>query len=341
MKFGVLLDNFGGFPETGRGALACIDLARHAERLGFDSVWVTDHVVLPVERATTYPHGSSSEPHDNLDGFPYTWEQEIFEPVTLMAALATATERVEIGVSVLVIPYRHPLLTAKMLATIDQLSRGRIILGAGVGWLREEFEALGLDREIFERRGAVTMDYLRAIQAAWTANTNATSKRAGTGRGAAHAGPFARFEGVGTRPLPYRKPHPPCWIGGQGERALVRSVALGQGYLAISSDPERLAADTSRIRDLCTVAGRDADSLDIAHIDGVILADEAGDAPAHAGATLVGSPARILEELAAYARAGLTHLVAGVSRKGDLRFESVVDALEEVASEILPVARRL
>ncbi len=144
------LNNFGGFPETGRGTLACIDLARHAERLGFDSVGVTDHVVLPLDRKTPYPHNASGL-------FLYTWEQDISEPITLMAARATATGRVEIGVSVLVIPYRHPLLTAKVLATADQLSQGRIILGAEVGWLQDEFEALGLPEEVYERRGTVTV----------------------------------------------------------------------------------------------------------------------------------------------------------------------------------------
>ncbi len=320
MKVGVLLNNFGGFPETGLGARACIDLARQAERLGFDSVWVTDHVVLPRERRTPYPHNDSG-------GFPYTWEQEIFEPLTLMAALATATERVEIGVSVLVIPYRHPLLTAKMIATADQLSGGRIVLGAGVGWLREEFEALGLPAEHYERRGAVTMDYLRAMQVAWTA-----------GAGASHEGEFVRFEDLGTRPLPARQPHPPVWLGGQGERALRRTVELGQGYLAISSNPESLNRDTDRLHALCDEASRDFAALEIAHIDGLILAPEVASAE---GATLVGPRDFLCGELERYAAAGLTHLVAGVSRAGDTRYDSVVDALEEVAAEILPVARAL
>lgn len=320
MKIGVLLNNFGGFPETGRGALACIDLAREAERLGFDSVWVTDHVVLPAERRTPYPHDESGV-------FPFSWEQDIFEPITLMAALATATERVEIGVSVLVVPYRHPLLTAKMLATADQLSRGRIVLGAGVGWLREEFEALGLDDAVYERRGAVSMDALRAMQAAWTADGPAS-----------HAGEFARFEHVGTRPLPHRRPHPPIWIGGQGERALRRTVALGQGYLAISSNPDRLAAETTRLRALCDAADRDFDALDVAHIDGLILADDAFETDV---ATLVGPPDRILEGLSRYANAGLTHLVAGVSRAGAASYDGVVDTLEEVARTILPSAHAL
>ena len=320
MKIGVLLHNFGGFPETGRGAHACIDLAREAERLGFDSVWVTDHVVLPTERRTPYPHNASGH-------FPYTWDQEIFEPLTLVAALAQATERVEIGVSVLVIPYRHPLLTAKMLATADQLSEGRIVLGAGVGWLREEFEALGLSPEQFERRGAVTMDALRAIRAAWTAEADAS-----------HQGEFFRFEAIGTRPLPHRKPHPPIWIGGQGERALRRTTELGQGYLAISSTPAALARDTTRLRALCDDAGRNFAALDIAHIDGLILSETV--APTE-GASLIGPRDFVVDELGRYAEAGLTHLVAGVSRAGDHRFGSVVDALEEVAAEILPRIRTI
>lgn len=320
MKVGVLLNNFGGFPETGRGARACIDLAREAERLGFDSVWVTDHVVLPTDRRTPYPHNDSGH-------FPYTWEQEIYEPITLMAALAEATERVEIGVSVLVIPYRHPLLTAKMLATADQLSGGRIVLGAGVGWLQEEFAALGLPTERFDRRGAVTMDALRAIRAAWTADADAW-----------HDGEFFRFEAIGTRPLPRRKPHPPIWIGGQGMRALQRTVELGQGYLAISSTPEALGRDTTRLRNLCDEADRDFDALEIAHIDGLVLSETAAAAE---GATLVGPRAFILDELGRYAESGLTHLVAGVSRAGDHRYDRVLEALEEVAAEILPHAHAL
>ena len=318
MKTGVLLGNFGGFPETGRGANACIDLARHAERLGFDSVWVTDHIVLPRERQTPYPHNDSGL-------FPYTWEQEIFEPLTLMAALAVATHRVEIGVSVLVIPYRHPLLTAKMIATADQLSGGRILLGAGVGWLRDEFEALGLGGEPFERRGSVTVDYLRAMKEAWTAEA-----------GASYEGSFTTFHDVGVRPRPTRQPHPPIWVGGQGERALRRSVELGQGYLAISSSPSLLESDVHRLHALCDERGRDFADLTIGHIDGLILAPDDTQAE---GATLVGGRQKILDGLGAYGQAGLNHLVAGISRHGDQSFEGVVDALEEVAAEILPGAQ--
>lgn len=319
MKIGVLVNNFGGFPETGRSARACVDLARQAERLGFDSVWVTDHVVLPRTIRATYPH--------SREGFPYTWEQDIHEPLALMAALAEATERVEIGVSVLVIPYRHPLLTAKMLATIDQLSSGRIILGAGVGWLRDEFEALGLDPAHFEHRGTVTVEALRVMQAAWTAQTTVDFE-----------GRYFRFSQVGTRPRPARATGIPVWIGGAGERALRRSVEHGAGYLAIASSPEQLRRDRDRLQILAEAAGRDLASLTVALIDGIVVG--AGQPPVP-GASMQGSSDAILSGLQAFAAAGLDHLVAGISRAGDRSFEATLDALEQVARDVLPAARLL
>lgn len=314
MKIGVLVHNFAGFPDTGRSTRACVDLAVHAERLGFDSVWLTDHIVLPREREAPYPHNSSGI-------FPYSWDQDIHEPLVLMGALAQATERVEIGVSVLVIPYRHPLTTAKMLATADQLSQGRIILGAGAGWLRDEFEALGLPAEHFERRGAVTMDYLRAMQAAWMA------------KGAvSYSGPFVQFDDIGVRPQPARKPRLPVWIGGKGERALRRAVELGDGYLAISSDPKSLASETARLRELAERAGRTPASLTVSLIDGIVLGEGL---PEIEGVSLRGNSQQVLESLQSFADAGLEHLIAGISLAADQSFAAAVEALEQVAAEVL------
>ncbi len=320
MKIGVLVHNFAGFPDTGRSTRACVDLAVHAERLGFDSVWLTDHIVLPRERKAPYPHNSTGT-------FPYSWDQEIHEPLVLMGALAQATERVEIGVSVLVIPYRHPLTTAKMLATADQLSQGRIVLGAGVGWLRDEFEALGLPADHFDRRGAVTMDYLRAMQAAWTAE-----------EAVSYSGPFVHFEDIGARPQPAREPHLPVWIGGKGERALRRAVELGDGYLAISSDPESLGAETARLRELAQRAGRAPASITVALIDGIVLGQGL---PPIEGVSMRGSSEQVLEGVKSFADAGLEHLVAGISLAADPSFAGAVEALEQVAAEVLPQARQL
>src|SRR5438093_10942186 len=140
-----------GFSLPGRGPLAGLDvvlkLAEKADALRFDSLFVTDHVVMPVSSAkSVYPYTTSGQ-------FPGGLAQDYLEPLAMLSHLAHATSRPRLGISVLVVPYRNPLLAAKMLATTDVLSKGRVILGAGVGWLREEFEALGAPP--FEERGRV------------------------------------------------------------------------------------------------------------------------------------------------------------------------------------------
>src|SRR5207253_10505057 len=153
-----------GVSLPGRGPLAkpelILKIAERADSLRFDSVFVTDHVVLPVSAARSrYPYAESGE-------FPGGMDQDYLEPLTLLGHLAHATRRVRLGTSVLVIPYRNPVVTAKMLANLDVFSGGRVILGAGVGWFKEEFEAL--HAEAFERRGAVTDEYLQLMRACWT-----------------------------------------------------------------------------------------------------------------------------------------------------------------------------
>jgi alkanesulfonate monooxygenase SsuD/methylene tetrahydromethanopterin reductase-like flavin-dependent oxidoreductase (luciferase family) len=156
MEFGVSL--------PGRGPLATPDsilkISTKADALGYDSLFVTDHVVLPASMATSvYPYSATGH-------LPGGAAQDYLEPLAVLAWLAHVTRRIRIGTSVLVVPYRNPVVTAKTLATIDRLSNGRVILGAGVGWLREEFAALAAPP--FEARGAVTDDYLRLMRAAWT-----------------------------------------------------------------------------------------------------------------------------------------------------------------------------
>ena len=313
LQLGAVLHNFVGFRETGRSARACVDLALHAERAGFDSVWVTDHVVLPETREATYPHGGD---------FAFRWYHDIHEPLALMAALAQATERVQIGAAVLVIPYRHPLVTAKMLATIDQLAEGRVVLGAGVGWLHDEFAALGLGPDVFEHRGSVTEDFLRAMRAAWTAPGAAS-----------HHGPWVAFDAVGTRPQPPRGGHLPVWIGGKGDRALRRAVALGDGYLAISSGPELLRREVARLRALAEDAGRDPAELTVALIEAIVVSEQPLDGDR---SLLHGSTEQIVEGLHALSAAGLDHLVSAVQTAGDPSYAGACGALDAVAAEVRP-----
>jgi probable F420-dependent oxidoreductase len=318
VKVGVLVQNFAGFPDTGRSTRACVDLAVHAERAGFDSVWVTDHIVLPKHRIAPYPHNDEGT-------FPYSWQQDIHDPIVLLGALAQATQRAEIGVAVLVIPYRHPLTTAKMIATADQLAEGRIVLGAGVGWLQDEFDALGLSDDVFAHRGSVTEDYLRAMLAAWTADGAAS-----------YDGAHIRFRDVGTYPRPARQPHPPIWIGGKGDRALRRAARLGDGYLAIASDPSVLRHEVGRLREFAEQGERATRELAVALIEGIAISPTplATDrSPLH------GSAEQIVEGIHDYADAGLQHLVAGVRLAGAAGFAPAVDALDLVAAEVLPHVR--
>jgi probable F420-dependent oxidoreductase len=319
VKVGALVQNFAGFPETARSTRACIDFAVHAEEAGFDSVWVTDHIVLPRERAALYPHNESGI-------FPYSWQQDIHDPIVLLGALAQATRRVEIGVAVLVIPYRHPLTTAKMLATADQLAEGRVIVGAGVGWLKDEFEALGLPDDVFAHRGSVTEDYLRAMREAWTADGAAS-----------YRGRYVHYRDVGTYPRPARLPHPPVWVGGKGDRALRRAVRLGDGYLAISADPSMLRAEVARLHALAAAEGRDAAELTVALIDGIVVSNSplGPERP-----PLHGTPKQIVQGLRAFADAGLQHLVAGVRFAGDGSFAASVGALDTLAADVLPLLDR-
>ena len=145
------------------GALASPEnlraLAQRAEDLGFDSVWVSDHVVVPRQIESFYPYAPDGVPTFRPD-LPY------FEPLAALNFLAGCTQRVRLGTHVLIIPYRNPVVTAKMLATLDVLSGGRVILGAGVGWMEEEFLALGLDT--YHQRGAVTDEYIRLFKELWT-----------------------------------------------------------------------------------------------------------------------------------------------------------------------------
>ncbi len=192
MKAGVNLLNFG--PGATPESLA--RWASLAEALGFHLVMACDHVAITADVEDRYP-------------------APLYDPFTTLAWLAGVTQKVELGTTVAIIPYRSPLLVARMAATLDRLSGGRFILGVGIGWAEQEFEALGLP---FHRRGAMTDDYLEAIKTLWAEDV------------ASHDGPFVSFRGVHTAPAPAQTPHPPIWVGGHSEAALRRTARLGDAW---------------------------------------------------------------------------------------------------------------
>jgi probable F420-dependent oxidoreductase len=219
MRVGINLINFG--PGVSPESLA--RSAELAEALGYHLVMISDHVAVTPDVQARYP-------------------APLYNPFTTLAWLAALTRRVELGTTVIIIPYRHPLETARMAADLDQLSGGRFILGVGVGWARQEFEALGVP---FHHRGAMTDDYLAAIKTAWTHEI------------ATYEGRFVSFRDVRTAPSPVRRPHPPIWVGGASDAALRRAVLHGDAWHPIKIRVDWLR-DTGlpRLRKIAEEAGR-------------------------------------------------------------------------------------
>ena len=216
-----------------------------AEDSGVDSLWVADHVIFPVTFASPYPYSASG-------AFPVDMTQEpLLEPMATMGVLVGATRRVKIGTAVLVMPYRNPVLLARMLVTLDVLSAGRTILGAGVGWMAEEFAAL--DARPFAARGRVTDEYIEIV------------KRLCQGGEVTFQGEHYRLDPVVSSPGSVQRPHPPILIGGTSTAALQRVARLGDGWLSTGLRPERLRQRLSVLHRLCAAQGRQDTDLRLYH----------------------------------------------------------------------------
>jgi probable F420-dependent oxidoreductase len=210
MKYGIHLPQFGraAGPESIRKA------AMEAEQQGYDDIWVSDHLAIPVDA-------------------PYPPTAYIYEPLVSLTWAAAATTRVGLGTSVLVLPMRHPLVLAKMLATLDLMSGGRVIVGAAVGWLEAEFDALGVP---FNERGKRSDESIRMLRACWTEDP--VNLEGG-------AVP-ASFKAMRTLPHPARPI--PIWVGGHGEPAFRRAAGLGDGWHGSRKTPAEAAPIVKRLR---------------------------------------------------------------------------------------------
>jgi probable F420-dependent oxidoreductase len=275
MNFGCHLPMFG--PAATRETV--LAFARRMEALGYDSLWASDHVVVPHAIASRYPYRDDG-------AFPLSPDTNFLEPLTTLALVAGVTERVSLGTTVLVLPHRHPVLAAKSLATLDHLSGGRVILGAGVGWMREEIELLGAP---FDRRGVWSDEAIRVMRACWR------------DRRTRYRGEFFRFEDVGVFPKPVRGDIP-IWIGGHTPRALRRVVALGDGWHAAFTSTDALEQGIVLLHQECERQGRRFSDLAITVRAGLSIRSTPAGSDRKA---MQGSPEEILHDLARYRALGV------------------------------------
>ena len=235
MKFGLAFA-----ASIGVDGAAALEVCRRAEAAGFESLWGGEHVILPTTIDSRYPYTADGK-------IPAQPDTPIPDPLIWLAFAAAAAPTLRLGTCILILPQRNPLVLAKELATLDQLSGGRVELGVGVGWMKEEFDAIGVP---WERRGARTDEYVAAMRALW-------------------AGPYAEFHGefvdfppVTCSPRPVQSSIP-ILVGGDSDAAIRRAARLADGYFPGEGDIDRLRELIARVRVAAERAGRAADDIEI------------------------------------------------------------------------------
>ena len=266
-------------------------LALRAQELGFESVWAPDHVVLPIAvEGGTYPYTADGSP-------PWAEHEELLAPLITLAWVASIAKDVRLGVSILVLPLRNALIAAKDIGTLDFLSGGRLVLGVGSGWLREEFDILGLR---FDERFERTEEGIRLLRACWTTEP------------VEHHGTFYDLDPFSMMP----KPGPvPVWGGGTSERWLRIVVGVCDGWHPANLLPDEWALGATRVRELLAESGRDQETL-------TLTARPARDVV-------------VDRELAdAYARAGAVHILAPVEYRAIDSVAEAITTMEQLAQRL-------
>ena len=295
-------------------------LAQHVDRLGLAYLGFSDHVIFTRAIASQYPYSASGAHPVGGSGF-------CLEQLSCLTYAAAVTENVRLLTSVMVLPHRPAILAAKTLATVDVLSKGRLTVGIGVGWLAEEMAALGSPP--YDKRGAASDEYLAAFRNLWTQSEPNLD------------GAFVTLRDVIFEPKPVQKPYPPIWVGGEGPAARRRAGRLCEGWYPTIRNPrepldtpEAFAAALADVRRHAEAAGRDPASVDVA----VFAPGYRLGAPHHdAGGgrvTFTGSAEQIAQDARAFRATGLKHLVIGFE-SADL--QESLDRIESFAKDVIPL----
>lgn len=298
MKLGICLPHYGRSIEPSR----LIQVAARAEEVGLDSVWVTDHVVVPRDVSLIY-------------------RDDMLDPLAVLPWLAGVTERIALGTSVIVAPYRSPLPVAKLLASVDVLSGGRLIVGVAVGWLEGEFEALGVP---FRERGRRTDEAIELFRTVWTEEYPTISTN------------HHQLTDVKASPMPLQKPRPPILVGGSSEAALRRAARLGDGWHASSVPPSVFRASALAVGNYWKEAKREGEPQLTLRVPLLIdgIHRPAVD-PALLGSRHIvrGPIANVARELRQYQSAGCDHIALEVSYS---TYPAILDTIDAIAEEIRP-----
>ena len=303
MRYGFYLPTRG--PTSDADSL--VKIVEQAERLGFDSTVIADHVVFPVQIESSYPYTVGGN-------FPGGWEA--LEQLSLMAFIAGKTRNLRLVTSVMILPYRNPVVTAKMLATIDVLSKGRVIVGVGVGWLREEFETLGCFE--FDRRGTLSDEYLKIFKTLWTQEP------------ASFDGEFYRFDALHFLPKPIQKPYPPIWIGGHSRPALRRVARFADGWHPVGANPavplqpKQFTESCEELRRLTELEGRRYEDLTIC-FKAPLYDKNTTTVSGTDRRPFSGSDSQVVDDIATYGELGVHELIV------DFRSDSLNETLERMA----------
>jgi len=291
-----------------------VRFAQQAEALGFYCVTVADHVIVPKNISVPYPY--------TVDGkYPGTGYH--LETLTTMGYLMGATKRIRFATSVMILPYRNPIATAKMLASLDVLSGGRVIVGAGVGWMKEEFE--NIRTEPFDERGKVTDEYIAAFRELWTSDNPSFD------------GKYCRFSDIVFLPKPVQKPTIPIWIGGHSKQAIRRAARLGDGWHPIGGvptiplEPQDVAADMSMLREYAEKAGRDAKKIRVA-LKGSLFDREKQITPGKRR-RFIGSAEEVASDIGDYRAVGVDTMIFDVRRP---TVGETLERMEWMAKDVFP-----
>jgi probable F420-dependent oxidoreductase len=287
-----------------------MEAARSAEAQGFEAVWSADRVVTPWQISTFYPY---SENHE----FIVPPDRPFLDSFTCLAFLAGCTEKITLGISVLVLPYRHPLYWARVAASIERLSKGRLIMGIGVGWMEEEFAALGVP---FKERGKMTDEQLEIISKLWSEEHISFN------------GKFYRFQDVAFYPKPIQQPRIPIWVGGEGLAAQRRAARYGDAWFPyyVTITPKELRAGYDNVRRMAAESGRDPDEVRFTCCYQIeVTRDPVPQDETH----LRGTPEQLVEALQVYHEIGVEHLALQFMVP---RWPDRVEQIERFALEVMP-----